>query len=129
RELAANPRAALVFYWPGLHRQVRVTGVVHKTTRAESEAYFRTRPRQAQLSAWASWQSSVIPDREYLENRVRKLEARFDGKDVPLPADWGGYRLYPDVIEFWQGRANRLHDRFRYTRGTGANWRIERLAP
>jgi pyridoxamine-phosphate oxidase len=129
RELAANPRASLVFYWPELERQVRVTGEVGKTSRAETERYFRTRPRGAQLSAWASWQSSVIPGRDVLERRIEKLESRYAGKDIPAPPGWGGYRLRPDTIEFWQGRANRLHDRLRYSRKASGRWIVERLAP
>jgi pyridoxamine 5'-phosphate oxidase len=129
RELALNSRAALVFFWQELGRQVRVTGSVVKTSRAETEAYFRTRPRGAQLSAWASWQSSVIPGREVLERRVEKLESRYAGESIPPPPGWGGYRLRPDAMEFWQGRENRLHDRLRYSRMPGGRWRIERLAP
>lgn len=129
RELAANPKAALVFFWPELSRQVRITGQVSKTTREESEAYFQTRPRGSQLGAWASWQSSVIAGREVLDARVRKLEVRYDGKDLPTPKDWGGYRLRPDIIEFWQGRADRLHDRLRYSKTAKGRWKIERLAP
>ncbi len=129
RELAANPRASLVAYWPELGRQVRVSGTVVKTSREETEAYFRSRPREAQLSAWASWQSSVIPDRDVLERRVQKLEARFVGKEVPTPAGWGGYRLLPETIEFWQEREDRLHDRLLYSRKAGGRWKTERLAP
>jgi len=129
RELAANPRAALVFYWPELGRQVRITGRVKKTTNAEAERYFHTRPRGAQLGAWASRQSSIIADRETLERRVQKLKSKYSGKTIPLPPAWGGYRLYPDSIEFWQGRLNRLHDRLRYTKETHSRWKIERLSP
>ncbi len=129
RELAENPRAALVFFWRELSRQVRVTGTVTKTTRAESEAYFATRPRGSQIGAWASWQSSPIADREILETRVSKLEAKYLGQAVPTPPGWGGYRLRPDSIEFWQGRPNRLHDRLVYARAADGRWRIERLAP
>jgi pyridoxamine 5'-phosphate oxidase len=129
QELAANPRAALVFYWPQLERQVRITGEVVKTSRSESEAYFHTRPRGSQLAAWASGQSSVIPDRDVLEARVKVLEAKYAGTKVPLPPNWGGYRLRPESIEFWQGRPNRLHDRLRYSRGPDGGWTIERLAP
>jgi pyridoxamine 5'-phosphate oxidase len=129
RELAVNPRAALVFYWPQLERQVRITGAVVKTSRSESEGYFQTRPRGSQLAAWASWQSSPIPDRDVLEARVKKLEAKYAGGSVPLPPNWGGYRLRAESIEFWQGRPNRLHDRLRYSREAGGGWKIERLAP
>ena len=129
RELAVNPRAALVFYWPQLERQVRITGTVVKTSRSESEAYFQTRPRGSQLAAWASGQSSPIPDRALLETRVKKLDAKYAGADVPLPPNWGGYRLRPESIEFWQGKPNRLHDRLRYSREAGGGWKIERLAP
>ncbi|HEY6390564.1 MAG TPA: pyridoxamine 5'-phosphate oxidase [Bryobacteraceae bacterium] len=128
RELAGNPRAALVFFWPEVRRQVRVTGRVRKTKRADAERYFNTRPRGAQLGAWASRQSLVIADRGVLEEGVRRLEAKYAGKTIPLPPGWGGYRLYPDSIEFWQGRLNRLHDRLRYVKGRGG-WKIERLAP
>ena len=112
-----------------MSRQVRITGTVAKTTRAESEAYFRTRPRGAQLSAWASWQSSPVPDRQILETRVSKLEAKYAAAGIPAPPNWGGYRLQPESIEFWQGRPNRLHDRIVYSRQADGPWRIERLAP
>jgi pyridoxamine 5'-phosphate oxidase len=128
RELEANPSAALVLYWVALHRQVRTRGLVTRLPTAESEAYFRSRPRGAQLSAAASPQSEVVPDREWLERRVSELETRFDRREVPLPEAWGGYRLAPDEIEFWQGDPNRLHDRLRYRRGEDG-WVIERLAP
>jgi pyridoxamine 5'-phosphate oxidase len=129
RELAVNPRAALVFYWPQLERQVRITGTVVKTSRSQSKAYFQTRPRGSQLAAWASSQSSPIPDRALLEARVRKLKAKYAGASVPLPPNWGGYRLRPESIEFWLGKPNRLHDRLRYSREPGGGWKIERLAP
>jgi pyridoxamine 5'-phosphate oxidase len=128
RELEANPSAAVVLYWVALHRQVRARGLVTRLSTAESEAYFRSRPRGAQLSAAASHQSEVVPDREWLERRVSELETRFDGREVPLPEDWGGYRLAPDEVEFWQGDPNRLHDRLRYRRREDG-WVIERLAP
>jgi pyridoxamine 5'-phosphate oxidase len=128
QELAGNSSAALVFYWPELHRQVRVAGTVRKTSRQESEAYFSSRPRGAQLSAWASRQSSPVADRELLEERVRELEAKHKGASIPTPPGWGGYRLNPDSIEFWQGRPDRLHDRLRYSLDDG-RWKIERLAP
>jgi pyridoxamine 5'-phosphate oxidase len=128
RELAENAKAALVFYWPDLHRQVRISGEVTKAARAEAESYFATRPRGAQLAAWASWQSSVIPDRAVLESRMKKLEAKYEGQPIPTPPSWGGYRLRPATIEFWQGRIDRLHDRLRYEK-SGSTWKIDRLAP
>ena len=129
RELAANPRAAVVLYWVELHRQIRITGTVEPLTRQETDRYFRTRPRDAQLGALASRQSEVIGGREPLEQEVAELESRYEGHDVPLPEDWSGMRLTPDSFEFWQGRANRLHDRLRYTPAEAGSWRIERLAP
>ena len=128
-ELAANPRAALVFWWGQLHRQVRVEGPVERTSQEESAAYWRTRPPGSRLSAWASPQSRVIPGRAVLDERVAELAARHPDGDVPLPPFWGGYRLVPEVVELWQQRANRLHDRLRYTRTPDGGWRIERLAP
>jgi pyridoxamine 5'-phosphate oxidase len=129
KELAENPQAALVFYWPDLERQVCVAGTVTKLPREESEAYFKTRPRGSRLAAWASNQSEVVTDRETLERRWREMAARFPGEDVPLPPNWGGYVLAPARIEFWQGRLNRLHDRFRYSKTADGAWQIERLAP
>jgi pyridoxamine 5'-phosphate oxidase len=129
RELSANPRAALVFFWPGLERQVLVSGEVRRIPAAESERYFRSRPRGSRIAAWASEQSAPVRDRAALEERWRETAARFPGDDVPLPPNWGGYVLDPRRIEFWQGRPNRLHDRFSYTREAGGEWRIERLAP
>jgi pyridoxamine 5'-phosphate oxidase len=128
RELAENPRAALLFYWHELGRQVRVEGEVEQVDRGESEAYFRTRPRGGQLAAWTSSQSEPIDSREELEARFRELESRYEGEEVPLPPHWGGFRLVPETYEFWQHRENRLHDRFRYRREAGA-WVIERLSP
>jgi pyridoxamine 5'-phosphate oxidase len=128
RELEANPRAALVFYWGELERQVRVSGTVSRVSRDENEAYFLSRPRGSRLGAWTSHQSTVIEARADLEERLEAMAARFDGGDVPLPPHWGGFRVRPDAIEFWQGRENRLHDRIRYLREAGA-WKVERLSP
>jgi pyridoxamine 5'-phosphate oxidase len=127
-ELQRNPRAALVFHWSELERQVRISGPVSPTGREESEVYFRSRPRGSRLGAWASHQSQVIPSRRQLDDRVAELESRYPEEEVPLPPYWGGFRLTPTTIEFWQGRANRLHDRLRYVRD-GERWRIERLSP
>ncbi|HEV8647996.1 MAG TPA: pyridoxamine 5'-phosphate oxidase [Actinomycetes bacterium] len=129
-ELAVNPWAALVFYWAPLERQVRVEGWVERTSREESAAYFRSRPLGSRLGAAASAQSQPIPGREVLDQRVAELEAGYPGGEVPLPDFWGGYRLVPDAVEFWQGRPNRLHDRFRYSRDqSGQEWAVARLAP
>ena len=128
RELAANARASLCFYWQLLERQVRIEGTAEKTTRAESEAYFRERPVAAQIGAWVSHQSRPITSRAELERREAELIARFAGGPIPTPDHWGGYRVVPQVIEFWQGRPSRLHDRLLYTRTTGG-WTIQRLAP
>ncbi|HJQ22768.1 MAG TPA: pyridoxamine 5'-phosphate oxidase [Blastocatellia bacterium] len=129
RELAANPRAALCFYWPELDRQVRISGRVTPTTGEESAAYFHTRPVDSQLGAWASRQSAVIASREVLEEKMRQLMREYEGGAVPLPPYWGGYRVAPEVIEFWQNRLSRLHDRLRYTRQADGRWLIERLSP
>jgi pyridoxamine 5'-phosphate oxidase len=128
-ELAQNPKAALVFGWPSLQRQIRIEGDVERVSAAESDAYFRSRPFGHQLGALVSPQSQVIPDRQFLEGRLQALQEEFnEGDQIPRPEHWGGYRVAPHSIEFWQGRANRLHDRLRYRRD-GVSWRIERLAP
>lgn len=127
RELAENPRAALLFYWPGPGRQVRVEGSVEKVSAAESDAYFATRPRGGQIAALASRQSEPLESREALEARFAELDAAYPN-EVPRPAHWGGFRLVPETYEFWQHRDNRMHDRLRYRRDAGA-WVIERLSP
>lgn len=129
--LAANPACALTFVWPALGRQVRVTGRAERLDEAESAAYFATRPRGSRLGAWASPQSEVIASREVLDRRLAELEAAYAGTDdIPLPPSWGGYLVVPETVELWQGRRNRLHDRFRYRRPhSGAPWHRERLAP
>jgi pyridoxamine 5'-phosphate oxidase len=129
-ELAANPYAALVFWWPPLERQVRIEGRVGRTSREESEAYWRTRPLGSRLAALASAQSEAVAGREVLSRRVDELAERHRDGEVPLPEAWGGYRLLPDAFEFWQGRPDRLHDRFHYTRRPSPpGWEIERLSP
>ncbi|HEY5316337.1 MAG TPA: pyridoxamine 5'-phosphate oxidase, partial [Solirubrobacteraceae bacterium] len=128
-ELAANPRAALLFYWAQLGRQVRIEGDVERTTPADTAAYVRTRPRASQLSALASPQSQTVAGREALERRVAELTAEYEGADPPLPEVWGGFRISPASFEFWQNRDDRLHDRLRYTRAGENQWRLERLAP
>ena len=128
-QLHDNPRAALTFGWIELERQVRVEGHVERTSAQESDDYFSVRPRRSQLAAWASPQSEVIPDRALLDRRFAELEARYDGQEVPRPDRWGGYRVVPEVVEFWQGRPDRLHDRFRYRHQAGGGWIVERLGP
>ncbi len=128
QELSENPRGALLFYWQAPGRQVRVEGEVERVEPAESESYFRTRPRGGQLAAWASTQSEVIGSRDELEERFGEVEAQYEGGEVPLPPHWGGFRLVPETYEFWEHRDNRLHDRFRYRRD-GDGWAIERLSP
>lgn len=130
QELAYNPQAALLFYWGRLQRQVRLTGRVGPIPKEASQAYFETRPRGSQIAAWASSQSQVIPNRAYLEAQEAHFETLFaDQPDIPLPPNWGGYRLTPDSFEFWQGRPNRLHDRLRYRLQSDGTWLIERLSP
>ncbi len=129
RELAENPWAALVLFWVELERQVRIEGRIEQVSPQESDAYFQSRPRGSQLGSSASHQSQVIPGREMLERRVEELEAEYQDRDVLRPSFWGGYRVVPDAIEFWQGRPDRLHDRLRYRRQDDGSWVIERLSP
>ncbi len=127
-ELEASPFAAVVFFWPQLERQVRVEGRVSFVSREESDRYFAERPRDSQIGAWASPQSKVIANRDELQNRYKDFEYKFEGKAVPRPPHWGGYRLVPDYFEFWQGAPGRLHDRLVF-RSSGPGWTLERLAP
>jgi pyridoxamine 5'-phosphate oxidase len=129
RELAANPRAALVFYWPQLDRQVRIEGRIERTSAAESDAYFQTRPLGSRLSAWVSAQSDIAAGREVLDQRMRELEEEYRHGNVPRPPYWGGFRVIPHVMEFWQGRPNRLHDRLCYRRRDDGSWLLQRLYP
>lgn len=128
-ELESNPYAALVFYWSPLERQVRVDGKVERTSTEESAQYFQTRPRESQIGAWASPQSSVIAGREVLEQRAQELEDYYRDREIECPEHWGGYRLHPDRIEFWKGRIGRLHDRILYELMSDGTWSIKRLAP
>lgn len=127
-DLAAHAHASLLFYWAPLERQVRVTGSVERVPAAESDAYFASRPRDSQIAAWAAQQSSELPDRAALEQRYQELTAKYGGQPVPRPPDWGGYRVVPNRIEFWQGRPKRLHDRVLYVK-SGNAWKRVRLAP
>jgi pyridoxamine 5'-phosphate oxidase len=137
RDLEANPQAAAVFAWLAHERQVRISGQVSRVDQAQTDAYFASRPRGSQIGAWASPQSTVIAARSVLEDAVTEIETRFAGREVPTPPDWGGFRIEPQCVEFWQGRADRLHDRLRYRSvsgavgqlGEGGGWTIERLAP
>ncbi len=129
REMEANPHVALVFHWQKLERQVRIEGTIERAPDDVADAYFRTRPRGSQLGAWASPQSETISGRAELESRIAEIEARFGEGPIPRPLFWGGYRVVPARIEFWQGRVSRLHDRFCYLRQEGDNWSIVRLAP
>lgn len=128
-ELSENPNAALTFFWPEQERQVCVFGQASKVSRAESEAYFKSRPRGSRLAAWASRQSDVIENREVLEAQWQELQVKYPGEDVPMPPYWGGFVVAPERIEFWQGRPSRLHDRFRYLKQPDGQWLIERLSP
>lgn len=129
RELAENPQAAVVFYWRELDRQVRAAGTVERVGQEESFDYFRTRHRGSRIGAWASRQSEPIDSRENLLERVREIESQFPDEQIPLPPHWGGYRLTPHMLEFWESRESRLHDRFRYTRQDDGTWSIQRLQP
>jgi len=129
QQLAENPRACLVFFWKELERQVRITGVTTKVSAIESDEYFNIRPEGSRIGAIASPQSQVISNREWLESEVKQLQNKFSSDAIKRPEHWGGYRLMPAIIEFWQGRPNRLHDRLQYTLQEDASWKIERLAP
>jgi pyridoxamine 5'-phosphate oxidase len=129
RELKENPHAALVFYWPSLERQICVNGPVSELPREEAETYFRTRPLGNQLGAWVSSQSNPVATREVLEARLEQVRSQFEGLEIPMPPHWGGYRVHPEEIQFWQGRPNRLHDRFRYLKTPTGDWQIDRLEP
>lgn len=129
RELEANPRASLLFPWFALERQVIVEGPVTRVAPEESDAYFQSRPRGSQIGAWVSQQSAIIPSRAVLEDGYKAVEKKYDGREVPRPANWGGFRLDPETVEFWQGRRNRLHDRLRFRRMKDGGWTVERLAP
>jgi len=128
QELAANPKASMCFFWPELERQIRVEGEVQKLSAEESTAYFKSRPHGSQVGAWVSPQSTVIESRQLLEDRLAEFSAKYQD-DVPRPEHWGGYRLMPSRIEFWQGRSSRLHDRVLYIKAENSDWKIERLAP
>lgn len=128
KEIFENPKAALLFFWVELERQIRIEGKIEKISRIDSFDYFRSRPHDSQIGAWCSPQSSVIPDRNFLEDRFVKLSVEFSAGNVPLPNNWGGYKVIPDTFEFWQGRASRLHDRIFYSLDNG-KWEISRLAP
>ncbi len=129
RELEANPHVTMVFPWVAIERQVLIEGTATKVAREESEAYFHSRPRASQLGAWVAQQSAVIAGRAVLEDTMKALEKKYAGQEVPLPANWGGWRVAPETVEFWQGRRSRLHDRLRFRREKDGGWSVERLAP
>ncbi|APD05982.1 pyridoxal 5'-phosphate synthase [Flavobacteriaceae bacterium UJ101] len=124
-----NPKICLSFFWPVMERQVIIKGVAEKLPQNLSDGYFEQRPRGSQLGAWASQQSTVVPNKAFLENSLKELEAQYEGKEIPRPSHWGGYLVKPQSVEFWQGRPNRMHDRIRYTLQEDFSWKIERLAP
>lgn len=129
QQLVQNPWGAIAFWWAQLERQVRIEGYVEKVSEVESDEYFQSRPKGSQLGAWASSQSQVIDSREVLERRLEQLKEEYENKEVPRPPHWGGFRVIPDEIEFWQGRPSRLHDRLLYRRSEDGSWKIQRLAP
>ena len=128
KNLKENSYASLLFYWTGLERQIRIEGKINKLSKSESQKYFDSRPLESRIAAWASEQSKIIPDRDYLESQYKKFQEKFSGKKIPLPPNWGGYILIPNYFEFWQGRRSRLHDRICYKKEKG-RWKIFRLAP
>ena len=128
KAIAKNPKVCLSFFWPASERQVIIKGLAEKTSVEDSEVYFQSRPKGSQLGAWASQQSSVIPSREYLQEKLNLLEEQYSGKEIPKPVYWGGYKVIPSQFEFWQGRPNRLHDRIYFSK-EGKEWKIDRLAP
>ena len=129
RQLADNPHAALVFYWVPMHRQVRIEGSVERVADEDADEYFKSRPYDSRVSAWVARQSSVVPSREFLEEKYFQVEQEFPGEEIPRPAEWIGYRVIPDRIEFWQGREGRLHDRIEYLNNGQGAWAMQRLAP
>lgn len=129
QQITENPNASLLFFWKEVERQVRITGIIDKTTTQESDNYYNSRPEGSRIGAWTSPQSNVIESREWLEKREQDFQSKFSGKEIPRPENWGGFRIKPVKIEFWQGRASRLHDRIQYTLEEKGKWKIERLAP
>lgn len=129
QQIHDNPWVSLNFWWDKLERQVHIQGIINQVSHEQSETYFKSRPRASQLGAWASNQSEVIPDREFLEKKLAEVSSRFEGTEIPMPPYWGGYRVTPVEMEFWQGRSSRLHDRIRYKKTKNDDWKIERLSP